>query len=254
MAEFVRKSPIGYKAVPGGESDPDCTHVILLRAEYRKLLKDKEDASRRAWTAEEDVRIVTQRKEAEQRNAVNYVQEQARKELDEVLAELEQERQESDYQRRLNANLLRISRERANADRKLRPKKAHTGYVVAFSAERVYFYTLGTKKRYKAILWETTLQSPYSIEFTEEQARRLMDEFFMEDDTGRWPPAALGIDDNYGLGFEAMLRDEKWREYAVQHNVVLERRIRANFKAGYWETVLLHTKPLGLVPENMRIS
>lgn len=254
MAEFVRRTPIGYKAVSGGDSDPDCTHVILSRAEYRKLLKEKEDASRQAWTAKEEVKIVTQKKDTEQQNAVNYVQAQAKKELDAVAAELERERQESKYQRSLNANLLRISRERANADRKLRSKKAHTGYVVTFSAERVYFYTPAPKKRYKAILWETTLQSPYSIEFTEEQARRQMDEFFMEDDAGVWPPAALGIDADYGRGYEALIRDEKWREYAVQHNIVVERRIRANFKAGYWETVLLHTKPLGLVPENMRIS
>ena len=79
MAEFVKRTPIGYKAVSGGESDPDCTHVILSRAEYRKLLKDKEDASRQAWTAKEEVRIVTQKKDVEQRNAVNYVQAQAKK-------------------------------------------------------------------------------------------------------------------------------------------------------------------------------
>ena len=36
---------------------------------------------------------------------------------------MDAERAESAHQRALNANLLRISRERANADRKLRPKK-----------------------------------------------------------------------------------------------------------------------------------
>ena len=43
--------------------------------------------------------------------------------------------EEVSYQKGLNANLLRISRERANADRSLRPKKEHTGYAVVRSME-----------------------------------------------------------------------------------------------------------------------
>ena len=77
---------------------------------------------------------------------------------------------EAKHQRGLNANLLRISKERANADRKLKPKKEHTGYVVASSEEKEYRYRDGRKwKRVK--LWETVLQSPYAVDFTEEQAR-----------------------------------------------------------------------------------
>ena len=30
MSEFVRKSALGYKPVPGGYSDPELTHVILV--------------------------------------------------------------------------------------------------------------------------------------------------------------------------------------------------------------------------------
>ena len=43
---------------------------------------------------------------------------------------------ESALQRELNANLLRITKERANAERDLKPKKEHTGYVVLTSAEK----------------------------------------------------------------------------------------------------------------------
>ena len=35
-------------------------------------------------------------------------------------------------------------------------------------------------------------------------------------------------------------------------NVILSRFLRANFRAGYWELILLHTKSLGLVPKEMR--
>ena len=41
--------------------------------------------------------------------------------------------------------------------------------------------------------------------------------------------------------------------YKDKGNVLLEWTLRANFKAGYWELRLLHTQPLGIVPENMRL-
>ena len=34
MAEFVKKMALGYKTVPGGYSDGECSHVILTKAEY----------------------------------------------------------------------------------------------------------------------------------------------------------------------------------------------------------------------------
>ena len=45
----------------------------------------------------------------------------------------------------LNENLLRIARERANADRKLKPKKEHTGYVVVSSTEKEYRYKINRR-------------------------------------------------------------------------------------------------------------
>ena len=36
MARFVKDGAFGYKAVPGGQSDPECTHVILTLKESCK--------------------------------------------------------------------------------------------------------------------------------------------------------------------------------------------------------------------------
>ena len=37
-----------------------------------------------------------------------------------------------------------------------------------------------------------------------------------------------------------------------KYNVMLERWLRANYRSGYWELVFLHTKPLAVVPPDMR--
>lgn len=42
MSEFVKKTIVGYKDVPGGSSDPDCTHVILTLNEYKKIVRGED--------------------------------------------------------------------------------------------------------------------------------------------------------------------------------------------------------------------
>ena len=118
MGEFVKKTLVGYKEVPGGRSDPECTHVILTLEEYEGQLRRIAAAEREAQSmkhkAEKTLRSV--RSDAQQR--IQAAEAEAAQKVAELEGELEEERRESDYQRGLNKNLLRIARERANADRK----------------------------------------------------------------------------------------------------------------------------------------
>lgn len=57
----------------------------------------------------------------------------------------------------LNENLLRISRERANAKRNLKPKKQHAGYIVLSSREIIWRDNWG----HTSPAWQTEIQSPY---------------------------------------------------------------------------------------------
>ena len=53
-----------------------------------------------------------------------------------------------------------------------------------------------------------------------------------------------------------LLNDQNVDEEFVKHNVALMeyRSFRANYRAGYWEVILVHTRPLGVVPKDMRVS
>ncbi|MDD3879055.1 MAG: hypothetical protein PHP26_03575 [Syntrophomonas sp.] len=253
MSEFVKKTVIGYKEVPGGNSDPECTHVILTKKEYEKLVRDEADAERRAIVAKSDADKEIGRAKSEARYEAENAAEKARKKVEDIAAELEKEKAESAYQRRLNANLLRISKERANAERKLKPKKEHTGYVVTASEEKEYSYRDGNRRWSKVKLWETVLQSPYGVDYTEEQARKLTQEdlFPSEDE---WLIAKIGITARYGGAYDDMRDDRNLSDEFRKSNILLDRqkRLRANFRAGYWEMVFMHTKPLGIVPADMR--
>lgn len=250
MSEFVKKTMIGYKEVPGGQSDPECSHVILTLKEYEGLLQ-------KISQAEQETRN-EKRKVEEEKGASLYREQQtiqkANQAIEKWMKALEKEKAESAYQKGLNENLLRIARERANADRKLKPKKEHTGYVVVVSSEKIYRYK--NRHRLESVkLWETVIQSPYSIEFPAEQAKRMiLEEFFPE--TGEWEAARLGIKRWVAGDYEDFLSAADKDEEFMKQNAALTgyRSFRANYRAGYWEMILVHTKPLEVVPKDMRVS
>ena len=105
------------------------------------------------------------------------------------------------------------------------------------------------------MLWETVIQSPYSVDFTEQQARQqITQELLQKDATGINLIGQIGIDYIYGKGYGSLLHEREYSQEPDQFNVMLKIRFRENFLAGYWEVVFFHTKPLGIVPKDMRVN
>ena len=154
----------------------------------------------------------------------------------------------------MNENLLRIAKERANADRKLRPKKERTGYVIVNSEEKEYRYKDGGHSR-RVFIWETIIQSPYSVDFSEDIVRvQIPNELFPKEGTGL--VRNIGITGKYG-GDCRMLMLEKSKNPQnefYRRNIILavQQRFKRNFRSGYWEIVIAHTKPLGTIPDDMK--
>lgn len=246
MSEFVRKTALGYKPVPGGYSDPELTHVILTKVEYDNL-RDQIQAAKKETTVALDKVAQVERQTA---SKIQQVKTEADMKLKDLQSKLDEEHLKTEYQRDLNTNLLRISKERANASRKLKPKKGHSGYVVISSMEKDHSYKQGANRR-TVRLWETVLQTPYSIDFTEDQARTETEELFQKDETGLWPVGKIGINGQYLDGYGEMIKNRDAAEWA-KYNVMVEKKLRANFRAGYWELIMLHTKALDIVPAEMR--
>ena len=69
---------LNYRAVPGGQSDPECTHVILEKEEYGRLVAEKQRAVADAAEAKRSARLQIDR---EQRNAQAEI-EQAKQEAE----------------------------------------------------------------------------------------------------------------------------------------------------------------------------
>lgn len=250
MTEFVRKSTFGFKEVHGGQSNPECTHVILTKEEYTELIERISKAEKGA----EEARHISERNVQEEKRKVRERIDEieaifAQKEM-EVKKILDAEREECKLQRGLNVNLLRIAKERANADRNLRPKKEHTGYVVIASTEKKHRYKGSDGYGKHVMLWETVLETPYIVRLEEPEVKNLTQELFQDDENEQWMISRIGIDARYERGYADMVRDKDWKDHA-RYNVVVDRRLKANYKTGYWEIIFLHTKPLSSVPMDM---
>ncbi len=251
MSDFVKKGVVGYKQVAGGQSDPECSHVILTLEEYEQLCQERDQAKKEQQAAQILAESEVRRAIAQGEMQLKQAEDAAEAALDAVRRQLSIAKEEISHQRGLNENLLRICRERANADRKLKPKKKHSGFIVMSSTEREYRYKAG--KILKTVrLWETVLQSPYSVDFTEEQARRLiMEGLLQEDEDGLCPMKRLGIDAAYPCKYEDLLQNTDTAELVTSQNVMTNVQLRANYRGGYWEIQFCHTSATGRVPNCM---
>ena len=230
--------------------DGECTHVIQTRQEYEMLLNQRDRAKREKEEAERTAAREITRVKQEAAHEADRAAQMAQAQIDDLL-QVERKTAEIADQRALNANLLRISRERANADRGLRPKKVHTGYVVVMSSEKEIRYKTGRNKLLTAKVWETVLQSPYSVDFTESQARQLIEEDLLARKNGLLADVGITMICS-GSSYENLIETENWKEIKAAHNTLFSRQLRANYRVGYWEYIIQHTKPLGIVPVDMR--
>lgn len=255
MAKFVKKGALDrYPEVPGGQSDPSCTHVILTANEYDGLLRKISVAEQNVRTTKHNAERSIAQTEREAQYKAQQAAQEARQRVEAMEAKLEAERAESAHQRALNANLLRIAKEKANADRGLKPKKQHTGYGVVVSGEKEYRYRDGSRRWQKALLWETVIQSPYAIDLPVEVARRqIIEDLLQKNELGEAMIYRLGLEACYDGSYEAMIDDKQWCATPEQYNIMLQPKFQANGRYGYWEVIFFHTKPLGVVPKDMRL-
>lgn len=237
-----QKTIVGYKPV-NGSSDPECTHVILTLDEYDELHQRVRAAINDGKRAKEEAAHAAAVSAANAETAVKKIQEDTALKIEQLQSKVEAERAGKEYQIGLNQNFKRISRERANADRGIKPKKERSGYVVLSSRQKKYRYKKNWDTMVEVYLWETVIQTPYVVSFTAEQAMTETRELFARDENGEWLIGKLGIRGEYNGKYEEMLADRRcatWKDY----NIIVEKTFNSNAKAGYWEIIITHTKPL----------
>ena len=154
--EYVRKSSLGGFRLCGEE---DATHVLQTHEEYSEMVgiaSMYRDSSRKAEAREKGARekytaLQSENRHLQEENTSLQIEvsslrrqvqqltqsadrtvalEKEKNVLQNRISELEESVKQAEG---LNRNLLRICTERSNADRNIRPKKQHDGYLVLIS-------------------------------------------------------------------------------------------------------------------------
>lgn len=228
--------------------------ALMFREDYFKILQEKQRAEMDAGIAKSNADKAVTEAEKNAANTVQQARQEAKKEVAAIQGQLEQERAESAHQRALNANLLRIAKERANADRKLKPKKEHTGYVVVASGEKEYRYKDGYRKLQNVLLWEAVIQSPYTIDMPEAIVRKqITRDLLRKNEAGETLIGRLGINGYYPGNYESMVDDHQWCSEPEKYNIALEFYFQMNGRYGYWEVKFFHTRALKRIPNDLRL-
>lgn len=178
------------------------------------------------------------------------------------------EYRQANFIMRQHDNLVRIYKERANADRGITPKKEHKGYVVMSSTETPRSFMLdgyhrngqksGKKSQYSYNLWTTTVQTPYAIDISFEDVVRLI----LAD--MEWLAGALKLSANlqkerydFSECIELLHKNNMTDKTEAPSfydgvNYILDFPLSQTAKPPYlWEVKLIHTYPV-FIPQELR--
>lgn len=243
----------GYSVLKDGDEKHSATHVVLTTEEYNDLLWNirtlKSNLSDEKTAHKNEVADINKKAVAYKKRADENAQSvKAAAEARAKVAEEERDRQTS-----LNKNLLRITRERANAKRGLQPKREHSGY--RFSAKIMQTKTIsGHDKKKGAIytdVWTATLETPYDGTIPIHQ---IEDHIF--DDLMGEAGILKKLYINYwtfkgsnrlwkGTYSEAMEDNEEKKNYLFDYKFMV------NPKSGLWEIQITTTKSIRALSEMM---
>ena len=163
MAIDMYKAMVGWSEYKNGDTKHTATHKLLTNEEFDELNNEisklKKALSKEKKAREAEVQEINAKAVAYKRNA----DEEAENVKNEALQKVRAAKEELAQQKKLNDNLLRISKERANAKRGLQPKKEHCGYRFNGKIMQVKAIT-NHERNGKPIygdVWTATLESPY---------------------------------------------------------------------------------------------
>lgn len=219
--------------------DVEAIEVRLEPEEYKKLSQELD--SQRAYIGGLTAQLNNAKRLLEQAQQQLWQAQTENNRLNEEKNEIQSALQQ---QERLNAGLLRISRERANAARGLTPKKERPGYVVLSSTQAVEHIS----KSQTAGVWRSVVQTPYDTALPLDAVRPQIAQELKENIFGRLGVMHVAHDLENGK-IDAVRYDRTGRPIEVC--AIYRLTYRANYRAGLWEMVWFTTKAL-TVPEEFR--
>ncbi len=213
----------------------ESTHRVLTLEEYNSMLEEKKNLELQIWRLNNKVK-----EDAE------TAERQLKREKKTYESKIEELQNKLERAEALTNNALRIIKDKANADRKISPRKAGTGFIIRSIKEN----WIDAGHNYKDRCYITTIETPYpvsmSIDLLDPDALKKdcfanIFDLFVPDNRGESIEDKAYTDYFYPYG-----EDHKEKGSYAKHNVVFRRNWQTGNR-GYWEIVCWHTKPFPTV-------
>ena len=238
--QIVKKSLTGYRET----EEEYATHVILSFNEYENLkhIETKYIATENQYSNLYDISTNQQKNIKDLEGQINL----KNIKIDDLYGELQDAKSEIERQKYLNSNLKRISKERSNSERGIKPKKHHHGYIILTYNEHIHKRVIHNNWL-KTNCWKVRIQSPYNAYIPYDVIEKDID-----DDLKNKLMKELKIDK------VCLLRDygsREWGETVSDYlnqklNFIFKKEYKANGISGFWEVEYLVKYPVR-IPENM---
>lgn len=241
---------MGYKIVEN-ENDADFMAWDINEADdffskMTKLTKENQDKQGLLTQAKQKNQELAE-KNQELQTKIKVLEETLRTETTQAINSQElyiQTKNLLEVEQKKNENLLRISRERANADRKITPKKDRCGYIQTYCEQTKLIKTIkrqvtqGIRSRtvldkISLLVWKYNYQTPYLASFPSDMAKDLI----LKD----LKTNTFLYDENFGFYDKKSEFENSAKEYDF-FNFSLS--LRANSK--YWEIKFFSWKQIFL--------
>jgi hypothetical protein len=161
MAKKMYQTKLTASWTEADEKHP-ATHMLLSMKEYEKMCEDIRKANAEAYQAKLDAKQMIESIGKENAREREQLRKSYEADHDYQWSLLDIQEKEIKRLEELNKDLLRVARERANAERKMMPKKERSGYklIKSGATQKKIGYNKNTGAQY-GYAWETVLECPY---------------------------------------------------------------------------------------------
>ena len=187
---YLKKSLMGYKESEQSKADymaweiNEADDFFSKMSELTKKNQEKEELLSKSKQKNEELT----EKNKELQRKIKELEEHLRREIEQAINSQELYIQTKDLlkvEQKKNENFLRISRERANSERKLTPKKQHCGYIQTYCEQTKLIKTIkkqvtqGMRSRtvldkISLLVWRYNFQTPYLASFSSDIVKNLI--------------------------------------------------------------------------------
>lgn len=231
----VVRSLIGYRESKENEMN---THVLYTVPEDEERKKTIYELEQRIEHLKVKNKENLRNKVNEANNIINGKNEKI-KELNEKIVDNEKE---IERLKSLNSNLIRISKERANAKRGIISKKKHIGYILLNLEEITYSFS---KKFSNILCWRMKLQTPYDIMIEFDNVSKLVYNDLLSNFGTK-----IGIDSVFSNGTLEDYNDYNlMNEWENEKNFIFKTILKANVMKGFWEVEYTIKKSIKIIPD-----